>query len=106
MRVSMPCELRLPVLPGIQACVRAAAASPSAAYRSPRASLLDTRSLPIFFWMAWLTGNTVGRAVRSLTAQVESVTLREQAHAMLLTREVESVTRRAEVVLPCSCSVM
>jgi hypothetical protein len=51
-------------------------------------------------------GNTACRAVRSLTAQVESVTLREQAHAMLLTREVESVTRRAEVVLPCSCSVM
>jgi hypothetical protein len=55
-RVSMPCELRLPVLHGIQACVRAAAASPCAAYRSPRARLLDTRSLPIFSWMVMADG--------------------------------------------------
>jgi hypothetical protein len=105
-RVSMPCELRLPVLHGIQACVRAAAASPCAAYRSPRASPLTPAPCLFFLAWPWLMGNTAGRAVRSLTAQVESVTLREQAHAMLLTREVESVTRRAEVVLPCSCSVM
>lgn len=41
----------------------------------------------------------VDRTVRGLTAQVERVTLREQAHAALLTREVESVTRRAEAFI-------
>ena len=42
---------------------------------------------------------TWNRTVRGLTAQVERVTLREQAHAALLTREVESVTRRAEAFI-------
>jgi hypothetical protein len=37
--------------------------------------------------------------VRGLTAQVERVTLREQAHAALLTHEVQSVTRRAEAFI-------
>ena len=41
----------------------------------------------------------VDSTVRGLTAQVERVTLREQAHAALLTREVESVTRRAEAFI-------